>query len=167
MSIELVDLVDSSGNIQKRLVPRTKADLYPNLHLQIIVGVVFDSSGRMLVQRRSLTKKVNPGDIDHVCGAILSGETPEQATTRESLEETGINPVNLSIITAGINKYSRYRYLVVGRSDKEPKVSNPKEVDWVRFVHLKELLTKASTGEYTFVDEFFEDTQLALQSKAL
>jgi 8-oxo-dGTP pyrophosphatase MutT (NUDIX family) len=160
--IELVDLVDSSGTIQKQSVPRTEVDRYPDLHLQIVIGVIFDKQGRLLVHKRAQTKKVNPGDIDHVCGGIKTDETLEQAMVRESLEETGLKPANVKVIAQGINKYKRYRYLLVGKSDGEPGQVDPTEVEWVRFIDLEELKNKNTSSEFTFVDEFFEDTDLVV-----
>ena len=163
--IELVDLVDSSGNIQRRSIPRSETDLHPDLHLQIIIGIVFDEKGRILVQKRAQTKQVNPGDVDLVCGGILSGETPEEAFIRESQEETGVRPGSLMVIAKGVNKYNRYRYLVIGESNDEHIQADPNEVEWVQFIHPDELRQKYESGELTFVDEFFEDTNLAIQSK--
>jgi 8-oxo-dGTP pyrophosphatase MutT (NUDIX family) len=162
--VELVDLVDSSGVICKRSVPRSETDLYPKLHLQIVIGVVFDKEGKVLVHRRAQIKKVNPGDIDHICGGIMSGETPEIAAAREAREETGVEPIHLRVIASGINKYNRYRYLLVGEAETEPGEVNPAEVEWVCFIHPNELKLKSTTGDLTFVDEFFEDTDLALKA---
>lgn len=160
--IELVDLVDKTGSVQKRGVERTEIDVYPDLHLQIVVGVIVNKKGEMLVQRRSLTKRVNPGDIDHVCGGIHADETPEMACERETVEETGVRPTMLKIITEGVNKYNRYRYLLVGEADEKPFVVDPNEVEWVGYIPIDTLKEKNESGEYTFVDEFFEDTELAL-----
>lgn len=163
--IELVDLVDSKGRIQKRGIPRTEAGMYSELYLQIAICVVFDDSGRILVHQRAKTKKINPGDIDHICGGIMSGETPEEAAMREALEETGIRPLNLKIVAHGINKYNCFRYLLAGKAGGEPATVNPAEALWVRFMHVDELKAKQKSGEFTFVDEFFEDAELAIQSK--
>ncbi|MBI2028923.1 NUDIX hydrolase [Candidatus Gottesmanbacteria bacterium] len=163
--IEKVDLVDSSGNICKHGVSRAKLNLYPHLHLQIVIGVVFDKNGRILVHQRSKTKKVNPGDIDHICGGIMTGETPERAFVRESIEETGVKPLNLQIVTKGVNKYNRYRYLLIAESYDKPNSVSNSEVEWVDFIHPDELKAKHASKQFTFVDEFFEDTQSAISKK--
>lgn len=162
---ELVDLVDTSGVIQKTGIPRADVDRYPRFHMQIVIGVIFDSQDRILVHKRAHTKKVNPGDIDHVCGGIAAGETPEEALIRESLEETGIQPTNLQVVTKGINKYNRYRYLLIGEADREPGDIDASEVEWVQYMKLDELRSKHFSGEFSFVDEFFEDTDRALKSR--
>ncbi|MBI2484456.1 NUDIX domain-containing protein [Candidatus Uhrbacteria bacterium] len=79
-----------------------------------MIGVIFDKEGRVLVHKRAQTKEVNPGDIDHVCGGVKSGEKPEEAIIRESDEETTIKPHNLRVVFQGVNAYNRYRYLFVG-----------------------------------------------------
>lgn len=165
--VELIDLVDSSGKIVQYGVPRSEADLYPDLHVQIVIGVIFDKEGRILVQKRAQTKKVDPGSIDHVCGVIKSGETPEKAAVREAGEETGIEPCDIKIIRQEVNTYNRYRTLFVGESDDEPEQGDPKEVEWVCFIHPDELRDKFDSGEFTFVDEFFEDMEFALAHKTV
>ena len=55
----------------------------------------------MLQPKSIKSKKVNPGDIDHVCGGVVSGETPEQAVIRETEEETGLTPNNLKLVAKG------------------------------------------------------------------
>lgn len=117
----------------------------------------------MLVHKRALDKKVNPGDIDHVCGGIHSNESVEQAALRETQEETGVEPSKLEVVLRGVNKYNRYRTLLTGESNNEPRAVDPSEVEWVRFLSLDELKTKKESGEFSFVDEFFEETSLAIQ----
>lgn len=164
-NIELVDLVDSSGRIQQKSVSRTEIDKFPDLHLQIVIVVVFDSQGCILVHKRSMSKKVNPGDIDHICGGVHSDESAEQAASRETWEEAGIEPTKLEVVLKGVNRYNRYRTLLIGESADEPKVMDSTEVEWVRFIHPDELKAKMSSEELTFVDEFFEDTALAMQQR--
>jgi 8-oxo-dGTP pyrophosphatase MutT (NUDIX family) len=161
---ELVDLVDSSGTIKKEKILRSENDNITGLHLQIVIGVIFHSNGKVLVHKRSKDKTVNPGDIDHVCGAIMSGETPERALIRESLEETGIAPDEIKIIDQGVNRYNRYRYLLAGRSNDRPVLLNKDEVEWVDFIHPDELMRKQKSGEFTFVDEFFEEMSRAIEN---
>ncbi len=163
--VELVDLVDASGTIIKQGVLRSEADLYPDLHLQIVIGVIFDKEGRILVHKRAQTKIVNPGDIDHVCGGIKSGEQPQEAVLREAGEETRTTPQNLSIVLRGVNRYNRYRYLFAGETNDEPGPADPEEVEWIRFIHPDELKEKFNSREFTFVDDFFDDIELALAHK--
>lgn len=163
---ECVDLVDSSGRIQRRNIPRTNVETYPDLHMQIVIGVIFDFQDRILVHKRARTKSVNPGDIDHVCGGVMAGETPEEALIREAKEETGIHPTHLIRVDAGLNSYKRYRYLLIGEAEGKLGSVDSSEVEWVQFVPYDELLAKQQSGEWTFVDEFFEDTQRVIHARA-
>lgn len=163
--IEFVDLVDKSGVIKERNVPKQDIGKHPDLHLQIVIAVIFDKDGKILVQKRSLNKSSEAGSIDHICGAIRSGETPEQAAIRESIEETSIKPSELKIIDMKVNSYNRYRVLLIGHGEGIPGVSNLDETEWAKFISFNELVEKHISGEWKFVDEFFEDTKKAIESK--
>lgn len=162
--IERVDLVDANGIIQQRGVPRSKIEvLFPDLHLQIVIGIIFNNSGEILVHKRSMTKKVDPGLIDHVCGGVISGETPEEAVFRETKEETGLIPTKLKLIHQGLNSYGRYRYSFIGYAEGQP-FAEQKDAEWVKFIKLETLKSCQKSGEMIFVNEFFEETELALSA---
>jgi len=161
---ERVDLVDASGIIQKRGVLRSQIHKYPELHLQIVIGVISNNSGEILVHKRAQKKKVNPGDIDHVCGGVMSGETPEQAVIRETEEETGLTPNNLKLVTKGLNSYNRYRFLYSGSAEGNP-ITDKSNAEWVKFIHPNDLNQGLETGQMSYVDEFFKDTELVLNFK--
>ncbi|MFI6450028.1 NUDIX domain-containing protein [Streptosporangium amethystogenes] len=162
---ETVDLVNSEGHVVKRAVPRQDAGRYEGLHLSIVIVVIFNRIGQILIHRRSLTKDVNPGDIDHVCGALVSGETPHEAAHRETREELGVSLHNLHVLHRGINPYDRYRYLFIGETDENPRRDeiDPEEVDWVGYEHPAVLIAKRESGELTFIDGFFDDLDVALR----
>jgi 8-oxo-dGTP pyrophosphatase MutT (NUDIX family) len=158
-------LVDESGIIKKRNIPKNEIEDYPDLHLQIVIAVIFDRDGKILIQKRSLNKSSEPGVIDHVCGALRSGEMPEQASIRESLEETRIAPSELKIVDIAVNSYNRYRFLLVGYGEGVPEAGNLDETEWAEFVSFNKLVKKHISGEWKFVNEFFEDTKKAIESK--
>lgn len=161
---ELIDLVNDRGEIKRTAVERDDMNDYEGLYLQNIVTVVFNGLGQVLVQKRAATKRVNPGDIDHVCGAILSGESPKDAAQRETFQETGIDLNDLHPIKQGVNAYSRYRHLFRGETDvlHLPQLHNLEEVAWTAYEHPDELRAKSESGELTFVEGFFEDLDFAI-----
>jgi isopentenyldiphosphate isomerase len=161
---EYIDLVDSSGAIIKQHAERNDAAQYDGLHMHIIIAVIRNAKGEFLVHQRSLKKKVNPGDIDHVCGGMYAGETPEDATAREATEEGGVQVTEARVVHAGINEYNRWRYLVAAYTDDTPDISltDPDEVAAVGFYSYEDLRAKQQTGEFTFVDGFFEDIDIVV-----
>lgn len=55
-----------------------------------VAGVLFDREGRVLLCKRSLSKKVAPGMWHLPGGKIEEGETPTSAIVREFKEELGL-----------------------------------------------------------------------------
>jgi len=153
---ELIDLVDANGAVVATGVSRDDSAEYEGAHMQIVIAIIRNNQGKILVHKRSMHKRVNPGDIDHVCGGIYSGETPEDAVDREAREEGGVTIANAKIIQAGVNEYNRYRYLILAESDDEPEPTllDSTEVEWAAFYSLEELEHKRDSGEFTFVDGF-------------
>lgn len=90
MPEEYFPLVDESG---KLIGKATRKDchsgtfwLHPVVHLH-----VFNSAGQLYLQKRSMTKDVQPGKWDtSVGGHIDYGETVDEALRREVCEELGI-----------------------------------------------------------------------------
>lgn len=161
---ELIDLVDANGNTVATGISRDDSAEYEGAHMQIVIAIIRNAAGDILVHKRSMQKQVNPGDIDHVCGGIYSGETPESAVEREAREEGGVSIANAKIIQAGVNEYNRYRYLITAEANDvpDPTFLDPTEVEWAAFYSLEELEHKRDSGEFTFVDGFFEDINRAL-----
>lgn len=160
---ELVDLVDEDGQIQLRAVPLHEAKQHyaEGLYLQIAIAVIFDSFGRVLAHRRAQTKKSDKGKIDHACGVVSSGETPLETANREVAEETGVSTRNLKLVDQRINSYRRFRYLLVGEGAGKPEPIDLREVEWVKFLSPEDLRAKKASGEWEYVEEFFEDLELA------
>lgn len=58
--------------------------------------LVFDSNGRILVQKRTDTKDVYPGYYDLAAGGVVTeGESYDESAIREAAEELGIHGVPL------------------------------------------------------------------------
>jgi 8-oxo-dGTP pyrophosphatase MutT (NUDIX family) len=155
---ELVDLVDPHGHTQLTHIPRTRADHHPGLHLPIVLVVITHADGRVLVHQRA-ARKSQPYAIDHVCGAIRSGETPDAAAHRETREETGATLDTLRLVTAGINGYGRYRYLYAATTStpEDALAGDPAEVAWVGYEQVDIL-----RGRRELVAGFLQDLDAAL-----
>ena len=58
---------------------------------------IFNSSGELYVQRRTMTKDVYPGMLDPCAGGVvLAGESYDESAARELAEEMGISGVDLT-----------------------------------------------------------------------
>ncbi|RJU85532.1 MAG: NUDIX domain-containing protein [Candidatus Poseidoniales archaeon] len=90
MSEEIFDIVDDSdvvvGRASRDEVHRS-GHRHRSTHL-----LVFDSGGRVLLQKRSIQKDTFPGRWDSsVSGHVDSGESYDQCVVREASEEIGID----------------------------------------------------------------------------
>jgi 8-oxo-dGTP pyrophosphatase MutT (NUDIX family) len=86
---ELVAIVDSN-NVEVGSARRAemRAKRLPHRSTYILV---FDSRGRLFVQRRTMTKDVYPGHLDVAAGGVvLAGESFDDGARRELEEELGI-----------------------------------------------------------------------------
>ncbi|HEX2854716.1 MAG TPA: NUDIX domain-containing protein [Opitutaceae bacterium] len=89
MSEEWFDVVDASDAVVGRAL-RREVHARGLWHRAVHV-LVFDSSGRIFLQKRSMTKDLSPGLWDSSCsGHLDSGEDYDTAATRELGEELGI-----------------------------------------------------------------------------
>lgn len=102
MTEEIFPLVDEHGNITGQ-APRSVCHngtklLHPVIHLHL-----FNSEGKLFLQKRASTKDIQPDKWDSsVGGHIDLGETPEQAAKREAREELGVSDIDLHYIAKHI-----------------------------------------------------------------
>ena len=89
--MEMFQLVDASGRPTGQ-ASREECHGNPRL-IHLVVHVhVFGPSGRLYLQKRSMSKDTNPGLWDtSVGGHVMAGETVEAAVRREAREELGID----------------------------------------------------------------------------
>ena len=99
--------------------------------------VVRSRDGRVLLQKRSLTKDVQPGRWDTAVGGHLHlGETYEQAARREMAEEIGLDrrlPLTHWFDTRIRNPIESEHVRVFGLTHDGPFVPQADEVDELRF----------------------------------
>ena len=90
--MELWDLYDAEGRLTGETMMR--GEKVPNGRYHRVVEAIFlNSHGEILLQKRALQKMLHPGILWYPTGgAVLAGETVEQACIREVQEELGFVP---------------------------------------------------------------------------
>ena len=111
--------------------------LHPVVHLHI-----FNRSGKLYLQKRSMRKDTQPGKWDtSVGGHISPDETVADALKRESREELGLNSFSPQFLGSYVWESPRERELVNAFSavtDQLPEI-NGDEIDEGRFWSLQEI----------------------------
>lgn len=89
MSEEIVTLVDRDDYIIGQ-APRSQIREKALIH-RVTYILVFNDTGQLLLQKRTLLKDLYPGYYDAAAGGVIqTGETYEASATRELEEELGI-----------------------------------------------------------------------------
>lgn len=87
--MEFLDLYSESRQKSGKIIQRSQK--VPKGSYRLVIHVcVFDPNGKMLIQKRSQSKKLWPGMWDvSVAGGVKHGENARQAAIRECQEEIG------------------------------------------------------------------------------
>lgn len=128
--------------------------LHPVVHLHI-----FDKQGRLYLQRRSMSKEIQPGKWDTAVGGHVDyGETIEEALHREVREELGITvfePIHnfTYLFQSSVEREMVYSYRTIYEGDI---VIDPEEIDEGRYWDIDEVMAHMGKGVFTpnFEDEF-------------
>ncbi len=139
---------------------RSRAECHrdPGLIHRSTNTLLFDSKGRLLLQKRSQTKDINPGLWTlSATGHAMKGETYEQAAQRELYEELGVH-AQLEFIDKFIVHYPREAEMeAVFRGQYEGEFTpDPREVEMVQYftsVQLAELVKKRQIVLTELADE--------------
>jgi len=154
MDDEILEIVDKDGKVIGRA---SRAELHrnPGLLHRVVHVLVFDPSGRLLLQRRSMTKDTAPGKWDtSVGGHVAAGEETMAAAGREMREELGISGIPMDFVHTYIYSNMKESELVTTyscvyegeiRFDKE-------EIDEVAYWEMEKIA--AATGSGVFSGQF-------------
>lgn len=155
---ELFPIVNEQGEVIGRA---TRAEchsgsmlLHPVVHLHI-----FDSKGRLYLQRRSMNKDIQPGKWDTAVGGHIDyGESVDEALRREVREELGITqftPIHNFIyhFRSSVERELVYSYRTI--YEGEIKI-DPVEIDEGRYWDIDDIIEQLGQGVFTpnFEQEF-------------
>lgn len=160
MFFERWDILDENGKSSGKTVLRNKAQLRPGeYHLVVHIWVV-SSDGRILIQRRSDTKKLMPGEWAATGGAAISGEDSFTAASRELYEELGIssNKESLKKILRLKRRNSLLDIWLIASDLTVDELSlQESEVAEAKWVTLDELKTMVKNNKFhNYGREYFE-----------
>lgn len=160
METEWFDIVDEEnrvmGTATREECHSGSKLLHPVVHIHL-----FNSRNELLLQKRKMSKKIQPGKWDtSIGGHIQAGEPVEEAIQRESLEEAGVHieldkliPVGKYVFESDIEKELVFSYAYIYDG---PITFQESEIDEVRFFGSEEIRELNETGQTTpnFVQEF-------------
>lgn len=152
---ELVEVVDDD-DAPIMVMPVETVHTQPLRH-RVVLTLLYDTAGRVYLQRRAHTKKLYPGRWDlSSTGHVLAGESREHAALRELNEELRVFPGKvLPVLHIPASTETEYASITLfsARLGGDMPTPNPQEVSDGVFMdseeletmmqHFKELLTPA------------------------
>ncbi len=155
---QILEVVDKQGCVIGA-APRKCVHGNNQLLHRVVHVLVFDKYHRLLLQKRSLNKRVAPGRWDtSVGGHVDCCEPVEKAMFREMEEELGIRPLAPRFIYQYIHSNDFESELVFTYTCRyDGKITyNHEEIDSVRFWEMKEIIDHLGKGILSdnFEDEF-------------
>lgn len=150
VSQESVVIVDEN-NVEIAAVSRQIMRSQQLIHRASYV-LVFNRTGELLVQQRTMTKDIYPGYYDIAAGGIvLAGESYEECAERELAEELGVRDV--ALLTCFDHYYADDGNRVWGRvfrcSHDGPFTLQKEEVLGAEFVPLERLAVRLGHRVFT------------------
>ena len=93
--MEYWDVYNEDRQLTGKVMERDCWEMKPGEYHITVLALVMSTEGKILITRRALDKPWAAGHWEIPGGAVLAGETPEEAVLREVREETGL-PVSAS-----------------------------------------------------------------------
>ena len=155
--MELVDIYNEDMLKTNIVKDREEELLQGEYHLSIHLWII--SNKRILIQKRSINEKVCPNIWSIVTGGAVSGETAEQACTRECFEEIGVKITNKRIIG---NMKRQYDFVNIYLTNQMPNIEeiiiDQKEVQEFKIVNINTFEQMIQDGEIieSIIEEYYK-----------
>ena len=164
---EFVEIYSSSGNKtgKRELLSIAHQKGYPHATVHLWL---FTNSGNLVIQKRSINKKINPNiwDIISVAGHVKFGESIEDAVIREAKEELNLKILKDNLKIHDVYYYKKkYKNLIdaefhhsftykVSSSEIDLKTENNEvsEVNLISIKNLKDIIINNTPGYLVFND---------------
>ena len=170
IKMEVWDILDRSGEPTGKTVERKRVCLSKGEYHLVVHIWVLGNDGRVLIQRRSFSKPLMPGEWAAIGGSAVSGETAVGAAKRELSEEMGIevNEEDLKPIKNMVRKNSILNIFLVCRtlpvSDLKLQEEEVSEAKWVHRNKLRQMIKNGEFQDYG--SEYFEAVFGAFDKKS-
>lgn len=148
---EIFDIVDAEDKVIGQ-APRSRCHGDPTLVHRVAHVLVFDHDGRLLLQKRSATKDVQPGKWDTSVGGHLDpGEDYLSAAVREMREELGVSDTPLTFLYSYPlrNEFESENVATYLACHAGPFTFCPREIDAVLFWTPQEIAAALGSGTLT------------------
>ena len=147
------EMGETIGKATRKECHSGSKQLHPVIHLHI-----YNDAGELYLQKRSMTKDIQPGKWDTAVGGHIDyGETVEEALRREVREELGITAFTPQFITryvfeSAIEKELVNTFRTIYNGEIKP---DTEELDGGRFWSLEEI--KSNLGQNVFTPNFEQE----------
>lgn len=166
---ELLDQTDENGNV---IGQATRAEFHsnPDMIHRTVHCWIFNDKGEVLMQQRSLKKKLGAGMWDISAGGHVPSEMkPLDAMKMEISEELGLNDIQPTFVDKYLQRFETQTeliYLYYAKSNNElPKFKfDPDEVERLMWIDQEEALNKAESGELKTTDWIFRQLPMIEES---
>jgi len=162
---EWFDIVTEKGEVKGR-APRSAVHGNPQLLHPVVHLHIFNKNGQLYLQKRALTKEVQPGKWDtSVGGHIHSGEDVNTALHRETMEELGIRVADSQSLYSYVmrNEFESELVYTFRMVSNGPFKINHDEIIFGKFWRIKDI--KNNLGKELFTPNF--EQEFALLQKYL
>lgn len=159
--MELLDVVDENNNLTGKVEDKDIIHKNGIFHREVAIWIM-NEKGEILLQKRAASKKKHPNKWGLTAGHIDSGETIEQATKREVLEEIGIKIENFkqffveksekTKINSDEENHFAYHFFIKVDYNINDYTIQKEELSELKYITLEELeeIVKNKDENYTF-----------------